>query len=563
MDAAGAPFALPEAGSARACTPVERDGRPVAMLVHDAAVADERELVTAVGGAAALALENERLDAELRANLKELRASRARIVESADAARRRIERDLHDGAQQQLVALALRLGAARSRVERDPRGAAELLDDAATDLDAAIRDLRELARGIHPAVLSDRGLGPALEALASRIPLPVEITALPGERLPRADRGGRVLRRRRGDHQRRALRERHARGGGRSHARTATCACAWPTTASAGPTPPPALGCAASPIAWRRSTGGSRSPRLRVRGRRSAHSSRHDVRVDVGIGLPNAVRDVDRAGIVEWAQRAEAAGFSSLGTIDRIVYSNYESLIALAAAAAVTERIRLVTDILIAPLRTNTALFAKQAATIDSLSGGRLELGLAVGGRDDDFAVSGVDFHRRGRIFDTQLEELTRLWSGERGVGPAPVNGRPGLLIGGSSEVAYRRAAQHADGWTAGGGGAERFAEGRELARQAWRDAGRDGEPRTMALAYFSLGPDAEAVANANLGHYYAFAGEYAAMIAGGAAKTPQAVRDLIASYEQAGADEIICFPASADPAQVDLLAEAIGPQTV
>jgi signal transduction histidine kinase len=184
VDAAGASFALPPPGSARACTPVERDGRPVAMLVHDAAVADERELVSAVGGAAALALENERLDAELRANLHELRASRARIVETADAARRRIERDLHDGAQQQLVAVALTLGAARSRIERDPRSAAELLDGAAADLDAAIRDLRELARGIHPAVLSDRGLGPALEALASRIPLPVEIAGLPDERLP-------------------------------------------------------------------------------------------------------------------------------------------------------------------------------------------------------------------------------------------------------------------------------------------------------------------------------------------------------------------------------------------
>jgi signal transduction histidine kinase len=184
VDAAGASFALPDGNPTRACTPVERDGRPVAMLVHDAAVADERELVSAVGGAAALALENERLDAELRANLKELRASRARIVESADAARRRIERDLHDGAQQQLVALSLTLGMARSRLERDPGAAAELLDSAAADLDAAIRDLRELARGIHPAVLSDRGLGPALEALASRIPLPVEIAALPGERLP-------------------------------------------------------------------------------------------------------------------------------------------------------------------------------------------------------------------------------------------------------------------------------------------------------------------------------------------------------------------------------------------
>jgi signal transduction histidine kinase len=184
VDAAGASFALPAPGSPRACTPVERDGRPVAMLVHDAAVADERELVSAVGGAAALALENERLDAELRANLNELRASRARIVETADAARRRIERDLHDGAQQQLVAVALTLGTARSRIERDPHGAAELLDAAAADLDAAIRDLRELARGIHPAVLSDRGLGPALEALASRLPLPVEIAGLPDERLP-------------------------------------------------------------------------------------------------------------------------------------------------------------------------------------------------------------------------------------------------------------------------------------------------------------------------------------------------------------------------------------------
>src|SRR5438105_2768206 len=113
--------------------------------------------------------------------------------------------------------------------------------------------------------------------------------------------------------------------------------------------------------------------------------------MDVGIGLPNSVRGVDRAGIVEWSRRAEQAGFSTLGTIDRLVYPNYESLVALAAAAAVTERIHLATDILIAPLRANTALLAKQAATIDALSGGRLTLGLAVGGRRDDFEASGIE----------------------------------------------------------------------------------------------------------------------------------------------------------------------------
>src|SRR3954462_5192532 len=128
--------------------------------------------------------------------------------------------------------------------------------------------------------------------------------------------------------------------------------------------------------------------------------------MDIGIGLPNAVPGVDRTGIVEWARRAEAAGFSSLGTLDRIAYGNYESFVALAAAAAVTERVRLVTDILIAPLRSNTALLAKQATTIDQLSNGRLTLGLAVGGREDDYELSGVDFKGRGRLFDRQLDEL-------------------------------------------------------------------------------------------------------------------------------------------------------------
>src|SRR5918992_3395683 len=119
--------------------------------------------------------------------------------------------------------------------------------------------------------------------------------------------------------------------------------------------------------------------------------------MDVEIGLPNSVRGVDRAGIVDWARRAEDAGFSSLGTIDRLVYPSYESLIALAAAAAVTERIRLATDILLAPLHANAALLAKQAASIDRLSGGRLVLGVGLGSRDDDYEASGLPTGGRGR----------------------------------------------------------------------------------------------------------------------------------------------------------------------
>jgi signal transduction histidine kinase len=177
VDASGAPFVVADG---RAVTPVEN----VALLVHDASVSEERELVSAVVGAAALALENERLAAELRASVKELRASRSRIVSTADAARRAIERDLHDGAQQQLVALALSLRMARTRLERDPQAAATMLDTASADLQAALQSLRELARGIHPAVLSDHGLGMALDALAARFPFPVEVTAVPDERFP-------------------------------------------------------------------------------------------------------------------------------------------------------------------------------------------------------------------------------------------------------------------------------------------------------------------------------------------------------------------------------------------
>jgi alkanesulfonate monooxygenase SsuD/methylene tetrahydromethanopterin reductase-like flavin-dependent oxidoreductase (luciferase family) len=279
--------------------------------------------------------------------------------------------------------------------------------------------------------------------------------------------------------------------------------------------------------------------------------------MDIGVGLPNTVPGVDRDSILEFARRGDANGFSSLGTIDRLAYSNYESLIALAAAAAVTERIRLLTDILIAPYRANAALLAKQAATIDHLSGGRLTLGLSVGGREDDYAESGVDFHTRGRRMDEMLDKMEEVWRGDV-VGPRPPNGRPEVLIGGSADAAFRRAARF-DGWAQGGGTPDDLRAGIEKAKAAWAAAGRDGAPKIIALCYFALGEGAREAADADLKHYYAWLGdELAEMIAQSAAVGEDIVRGYRDAFAEAGADEFIYFPTSTDPREVDLLAEAV-----
>jgi signal transduction histidine kinase len=170
----------------RAVAEVERDGKRVGAILYDAALRDDPSLVRAAAAAAALQLENERLEAELRARVEELQTSRARLVEVSMGERRRLERDLHDGAQQRLVALSLQLGLARRKMESDPATGARLLDAARTELGRALEELRELARGIHPAILTDRGLGAALHALAERAPLPVDLHQMPEDRLPPA-----------------------------------------------------------------------------------------------------------------------------------------------------------------------------------------------------------------------------------------------------------------------------------------------------------------------------------------------------------------------------------------
>jgi alkanesulfonate monooxygenase SsuD/methylene tetrahydromethanopterin reductase-like flavin-dependent oxidoreductase (luciferase family) len=281
--------------------------------------------------------------------------------------------------------------------------------------------------------------------------------------------------------------------------------------------------------------------------------------VDIGIGLPNTIPGTEGGRLMEWAARAEERGFSALATIDRIVYPSYESLIALTAAAAVTERIGLQTNILLGPTR-NPVLLAKEAAGLDQISGGRLTLGLAVGARKDDFDAAEQDFATRGKRFDRDLEIIHRTWSGEalggaqHPVGPTPVRGeRVPILIGGMSEAAIRRVVRWGVGWTVGGAPPEQGGPFADRVRQAWSEAGKEGRPRIVGLSYFALGDAPLELATAYLGHYY---GEFGRQIAGYIPKSPEAVRETIARFEDFGFDELFLDPVASDLEQLDRVAD-------
>lgn len=277
--------------------------------------------------------------------------------------------------------------------------------------------------------------------------------------------------------------------------------------------------------------------------------------MDVGIGLPNAVSGTTGGQLVEWARRADGRGFSTLGTIDRLVYGNYEPLVALTAAAAVTERIGLTTSVMLGPLRGNPAALAKQTKSLQALSGGRFTLGIGLGGREDDLEFAGVPMGERGQRLDALLQALRDDWADER---MGPPTDPPTVLVGGAVEASFKRAARFGDGWIAGGARPDEFAATAEGVKAAWAEAGREGQPKLACLAYFSLGERAEENASAYLTDYYAFLGEeVAGYIASAAAKTPEAVQGALAAYAGFGCDELILFPCASDPGQVDLLADA------
>jgi alkanesulfonate monooxygenase SsuD/methylene tetrahydromethanopterin reductase-like flavin-dependent oxidoreductase (luciferase family) len=279
--------------------------------------------------------------------------------------------------------------------------------------------------------------------------------------------------------------------------------------------------------------------------------------MQVGIGLPSTLEGADRDLILNWARKADEGKFSTLGVFDRILYHSFDSMAVLAAVAAVTQRIRLATTVLIAPLR-NTALLAKEAATIDQLSGGRLTLGVSIGARRDDYDVTTVDHSIRGKRLDEQLADLRAHWE-EGAIGPqcAQTNG-PELIVGGFSDVAFARAARYADGYMHGGGPPRAFAGAAEKARAAWIDAGRPGKPRLWGMGYFALGSNHAEAGRDYLRDYYAFTGPFAERIAEGLLTTPQQVAAFVRGYAEAGCDELVLFPTAADGDELERLADVL-----
>ncbi|MGH2701316.1 MAG: LLM class flavin-dependent oxidoreductase [Actinomycetota bacterium] len=277
----------------------------------------------------------------------------------------------------------------------------------------------------------------------------------------------------------------------------------------------------------------------------------------VGIGLPNTVPGTRPDLLLRWAQRADAGPWSSLGVLDRVPYDSYDPMTLLAAAAAATSRIGLVTMVITGPLRSDLVL-AKEAATIHALSGGRLTLGLAIGARSDDYDRVGVARRGRGARLDHQLAELRDAFE-DGSAGPV-LSGGPDLLVGGGSDISLARAARFADGYVHGGGPPRAFQRAATRARTGWTEAGRPGDPQLWAQAYFALGgEDTVERGRAFMRDYYAFTGPFAERITAGLLTTRQSVVQFVRGYAEAGCDELVLLPAVAELEQVDRLAQVVG----
>lgn len=286
----------------------------------------------------------------------------------------------------------------------------------------------------------------------------------------------------------------------------------------------------------------------------------------IGIAIPNTTTGTSAPLVLDWARRAEERGFAFVSTIGRVPYPSYDSLTALAAVAGATRGIGLTTNAVLGPTYAD-AVLAKITGTLAQFSGNRLTLGLGVGARESDYLPSERDFAGRGAAFDRQLAYLHSAWRGEpvedgdfpgerRAVVPA---GEPvPVLIGGHSGRAVRRTVRWGAGWTGAGGGPRRAEPMVARIRDAWREAGRTGEPRLLGLAYFSTDPRHEAESDRYVRSYYAYAGDHAATIAEGVVRTPERIRGIVEEFAAVGMTEVTFTPTVARLDEVDRLADLV-----
>lgn len=283
--------------------------------------------------------------------------------------------------------------------------------------------------------------------------------------------------------------------------------------------------------------------------------------MDIGVCLPTTVPGADGSQLIEFARRADRLGFHSLTVIDRVVYDNYDSIVALSAAAAVTERIKLVTAILLAAYRPSAVELAKQLASLDRLSGGRLIVGVAAGMREDDYLATGTDYDTRGRRLDSLLDELREIWRGDGpvpGVGPRPTNGDIPFWAGGHSPAGLRRAAKYGIGWISPGGPPQKYPDAVAKFKELWDEEGRDGSPRMAANCYVSLGPGGKERATEHMMSFYSYLGEMATHLAAGAVTEEDRLRDVVDGYAANGCDELLLLSCTADPSQLDRIAQVV-----
>jgi alkanesulfonate monooxygenase SsuD/methylene tetrahydromethanopterin reductase-like flavin-dependent oxidoreductase (luciferase family) len=283
----------------------------------------------------------------------------------------------------------------------------------------------------------------------------------------------------------------------------------------------------------------------------------------IGLNIPPTITSPDH--FEEWVRRVDAGPFSTLSILDRVVYPNLEPLVTLATAAALTTRVRLMTEVLISLVR-NTTILAKESATLDLLSRGRLTLGIGLGGREDDYLATGMPYEHRGKQLDEQLEQLKRIWAGQPvcpnvgPVGPSPVQTHgPKLLLGGYTAGTIQRVARLADGIIAGTNEITQIEQTFRAVEQSWQEAGRAGQPYLVAQIDMALEKNGTQEGRKNVLDYYATLPAFAAPKSAMLLTTTQQLLDTMHVLEQMGTDELVFSTWSAATEQIDRIADLLG----